>query len=341
MRPPLWQDRLRELRARHPALRWLERWGVSLASLASGLLALFLFRRGLEYFPWFLGYLLLLWMGGVLCLDARQALAERKPRVVRLVMDYTIQSMLHGLFLFLLPIFYASTTLASQNAPLVLLLAGAALLTTVDPWYRALFRRSRWIETALFWFGLFAALSVAFPLVRVQATWAPVLSGVLSVLALVPSVRRRLGGGWREATAITLVAALAMGLLVWSARGFIPPVPLHLARATFAQSVARLEPVQPVTAVTAAEVAAWGGLTAFTAVVAPAGLRQPIFHVWKRNGVEVARIGLSPVRGGPRAGFRTHSRKRDLGPDPAGRWEVEVITPSGQLIGRVGVTVTP
>jgi hypothetical protein len=330
-----------EWRRRAPALAFLERWGISLASLVSGVFALFLFRRGLEYFPWFLGYLILLWAGGVLFLEARQELANRSPRVVSLVMDYTVQTMLHGVFLFLLPIYYASTTIRSRNVVPLALLGVAVLLTTVDPWYRAVYARSRWIETALFWLGLFASLNVAFPLVRVPASWALLLSAALSIFALLPLVRRRLRATWREATAVTLLCALAGSVALWSARSWIPPVPLHLARATAARSVERLEPVQPVRAVAAAEVAAWGGLAAFTVVVAPAGLRQEIAHVWKRNGVVVGTIRLAPIRGVPSTGFRTYSRKRDLGPRPEGSWEVDVVTPFDQLIGRVRVTVTP
>ena len=41
-----------------------------------------------------------------------------------------------------------------------------------------------------------------------------------------------------------------------------------------------------------------------------------------------------PVQGGRPGGFRTCSRKTDFTPD-AGRWTVDVVTASGQLIGRL------
>ena len=43
-------------------LRWLRRWGISFASLAGGILTLFVFRRGLPHVAWIIGYLLLLWL---------------------------------------------------------------------------------------------------------------------------------------------------------------------------------------------------------------------------------------------------------------------------------------
>ena len=94
-------------------------------------------------------------------------------------------------------------------------------------------------------------------------------------------------------------------------------------------------------AVPAASVAAWGGIAAYTAVHAPAGLRQAILHVWRRDGHVVARIPLSPVQGGRAEGFRTWSRRTDLTPPIAGRYTVDVVTASGQLIGRLRFTVPP
>jgi hypothetical protein len=124
----------------------------------------------------------------------------------------------------------------------------------------------------------------------------------------------------------------------------VPPAPLFLARAVAARGVAELEPVEPVVGgvVPAATVLEWGELAAYTAVYAPAGVRQPIAHVWWRNGARLARVTLpTPVRGGRRQGFRTYSRYADLEPPVDGRYRVDVVTASGQLIGRLRFTVTP
>ena len=91
----------------------------------------------------------------------------------------------------------------------------------------------------------------------------------------------------------------------------------------------------------AATVAEWGGLAAYTAVHAPGGLQQGIAHVWTRDGVVVARIAFPPVRGGRAEGFRTWSRRTDVRHPLAGRYRVDVVTASDQLIGRLHFTVTP
>jgi len=52
-------------------------------------------------------------------------------------------------------------------------------------------------------------------------------------------------------------------------------------------------------------------------------------------------FSLSPVQGGRREGFRTFSRKTAFPDDPVGRWTVDVVTASGQLIGRLRFRVVP
>jgi hypothetical protein len=46
-------------------------------------------------------------------------------------------------------------------------------------------------------------------------------------------------------------------------------------------------------------------------------------------------VKLTPVEGGRREGYRTFSRKTGFPERPQGRWTVDVMTGSGQLIGRL------
>jgi hypothetical protein len=342
------QDRFRRLRARradllaaHPWVVALEHWGISVLSLASGVVTLVIFRRGIEYFPLFIGYLLLLWLVGVVFAEARKERAARGPKLVWRAVDYTVQTLIHGLLLFLLPVYYASTTLPSKGTVFLTLLGAAALLTTMDPWYQAVTQWAPRLEIVLFGLGLFASLNLACPLIGVEPTWGLLASGAGSMLALLPVFRRPTDASWRSASLRAGLCAIVVLALLWPLRGWIPPVPLRLTRATFSRTVTGLEPVQSVRAVSAAEVRDWGSLAVFTAVSAPAGLREPIFHVWRKNGAVLDRIPLSPVQGGVHGGFRTYSRKADLGEGPAGSWTVDVVTAHQQLIGRVRLTVTP
>jgi len=326
--------------SRRPRLSWARKWGVSLASLASGLLALFVFRRGLPNLPWIVGYLLLLWLVFAVFTELRAPLEARGRRLVLDAADYTLQTLYHNVLLFVLPSYYVSATLTAANAWFLLLLAGGALVTAVDPWYRAVVHPRRWLGHALLAFSMFATLNVALPLVGLRPFWALEGSAILCALALTPALRGS-GGSWKGAALRAAVFAGVAVAVLAPLRVWIPPAPLHLARATLAWSVSGLEPVGPLASpISAANLRELGGLAAYTAIYAPAGLREPVFHVWKKDGRAVATVPLSPVQGGRAEGFRTYSHKSDFGPSPAGRWEVDVVTEHGQLVGRLRFVVT-
>ncbi len=321
---------------------WLGRWGVSLASLLLGLATLLVFRRGLPHVGWIVGYLLLLCVLIAVVAEVRVSAETRRRRLALEALEYTIQTLCHNLLLFVLPAYYASATLTSANGAFLAAVAAGALLTAVDPWYRACVAPRAWAKHALLGLAVFAALNVALPLVRVRPILALEGAAALAALALAPVFRRGGEIPWRRAHARAAALAVVALLAAWAGRALVPPAPLFLARAAMAREVSRLEPVDERRgAVPAATVADWGGVAAYTAVHAPAGLSQAIEHVWRRDGQVVARIPLSPVQGGRAEGFRTWSRRTDLTPPLAGRYTVDVITASGQLIGRLRFTVTP
>jgi hypothetical protein len=76
-------------------------------------------------------------------------------------------------------------------------------------------------------------------------------------------------------------------------------------------------------------------LVCLTAVTAPRGLRDRLRHVWSHDGVRRSQVALE-VRGGRALGFRAWSWQRNPAP---GRWTCTVETETGQLLGRVAVTV--
>jgi hypothetical protein len=316
------------------ALSWLRRWGISLWSLAGGLLTLFVFRRELPHAHWIVGYLLLLWILIALSVQMREGFqATRAGRLALSAADYTIQTLYHGVLLFLLPAYWASTTLDSANVGFFALLALLVLLATFDPWYRAVASRLPAITDVFFFVSAFAALNVALTLVGVPPFWAMLLAAWIAVVGLAPTLRRSRRWPWLRALRMTALAGLGAASLAFAVRAWVPPAPLFVARATLARDVAEGEPLQTLGSSLRPEDVS--GLVAFTAVYAPAGLRQPIAHVWRREGRIVSVVQLSPVRGGRREGFRTYSRKIVTPPDPRGRWTVDVVTDSGQLIGRL------
>jgi len=325
--------------ARHPWAAFLWRWGVSLASLALGLATLFVFRRGLPHVAWIAGYVLLAWLVFAALALLRAALLERGRHLVLHAGEYALQTLSHNLFLFVLPSYYASATLTSVNAVFLAGLAAGAIVTAVDPWYARAVRPHPVVRAFLLALANFAALSVALPLIGVRPFWAMEGAALLAMLALAPAFA---GGSWRRAALQAGVLAVCAALLAWYGRAAIPPAPLFVARAVAARAVVDLDPVDPIDGSVPAEaVREWGQLAAYTAVYAPGGLREEIAHAWSRDGVPIARIRLSPVRGGRAEGFRTFSVTRNLGPKVDGHYRVDVVTASGQLVGRLSFTVTP
>jgi len=323
---------------------FVRRWGVSIASLVGGLLTLFVFRRELSHVRWVVGYVLLLWLLFALITQVRRTLETSEKRTARLVVtgvDYTIQTLYHGILLFLLPAYWASTTLMSRNVVVLAVLIGLALLATFDPWYRAVVHPRPWMGSVFFFACVFGALDVALPLVGVSPRYAVVLSAWCAVVALAPSLCLGRRWPWRFSLGVSACAAFLVAALAYGGRAWLPPVPLSLANRVLAWNVGSIDSLAPSTRRIKAADLRERGLVAYTAVYAPAGLEQAIRHVWLREGEVIDVVTLSPVHGGRREGFRTFSRKTAFPAEVIGRWSVDVVTDSGQLIGRLRFRVIP
>jgi len=326
------------------AVAWFAEWGVSLASLTGGAFTLFVFRRGLPNVAWIVGYLLLLWLLFAVLLEVRQPLTEsgrRSGRLVITAVDYTLQTLYHGLLLFVLPAYYASATLTSRNVFFLVLIVAMAVLATFDPWYRAIVHPRPWLGYVFFAVSIFAALNVALPLVGVPPIGALMVSAFAASIAVTPVVRRASGRSWQAALRVTVALGLVATTVAAVGRAWIPPAPLFMARAAILWDVIDLDAIEPLPSTINATEVKERGLVAYTAIYAPAGLRQSVSHVWRHEGRVIQVVGLSPVRGGRREGYRTYSRKTSFPADPVGRWSVDVVTASGQLIGRLKFRVAP
>jgi Family of unknown function (DUF5924)/Protein of unknown function (DUF2914) len=307
------------------------------ASFVGGVLTLFVFQRGLPHVSLIIGYVLLLWLLVAIVVQTQEALESSGKKVHRLVLtatEYTIQTLYHGVLLFLIPAYYAAATLTSVNAFFVGLLVVLALFATFDPWYRAVVHPRPWVRAIFFIVSLFGALNLALPLVRVPPIIALALSAWLATVGITPMVCRARGWRWSRGVLATSTLGIAVVIIVSLARVWIPPAPLFLAKATLAWNVGSVDSLEPPSRIPARELFE-RGLVAHTAIYAPAGLRQTVEHVWRREGRVVDVVKLTPVEGGRREGYRTFSRKTGFPERPEGRWTVDVMTGSGQLIGRL------
>ncbi|WP_302139074.1 DUF5924 family protein [Halomonas alkalicola] len=252
-----------------------------------------------------------------------------------------IAQMIHQETLFFsLPFLLATTVWTSGQALFTLLLIGLAVFSIVDPLYYRVADRFRWLYFAFHAQCVFLVVLVTLP-IMLQLTTGQSLKLALGAMLLfsLPSLLHLTAGqrGRRWLMMLTLLPLLAG--LAWAGRIWVPPANLWLGSAALSPAFdvetrsprgeLRLTP----------EALAGSGLYAYTAIRAPRGLREEVFHVWRQEGQEVDRIALT-IEGGREAGYRAWSRKQNFPDDPAGRWRIDVMTDSGQRIGVIRFRVT-
>ncbi len=341
---PTAEPRPRPPRGRNnPLVPFLRRWGGSIASVIGGVLTLLVFRHEVDHVRWIVGYLLLAWIISAIIAQVHRAIVAAERRVHPLFVaaaDYAIQSLHHGVLLFLLAPYWASTTLTSVNVLFFALLVGLVVLATIDPLYRAVVPPRPWLGALFFFVSTFGALNLALPLVGVPPHVALPLAAWVGTVALTSVVVHVRGWGWLRALFVTTTAGVAVAALIYAGRLAVPPAPLFVADTHLTWNFAMTDVVDPVARAIATRELRERGLVVHTAVYAPAGLTQPIRHVWRKDGKVIDDVALSPVHGGRYEGFRTFSRKTSWPADARGSWRVDVMTGAGQLVGRVSFRVT-
>ena len=245
-----------------------------------------------------------------------------------------IAQMIHQETLFFsLPFLLATTVWSSGQALFTLLLIGLAVFSIVDPLYYRVADRYRWLYLAFHAQCVFLVVLVTLP-IMLQLTTGQSLKLALGAMLIfsLPSLLHLTAQqrGRRWLMMLTLLPLLAG--LAWTGRIWVPPANLWLSSAALSPAFdvearsprgeLRLTP----------DALAGDGLYAYTAIRAPRGLKEEIFHVWRHDGEEIDRITLN-IEGGREAGYRAWSHKQNFPGDPVGRWRIDVMTDSGQRIG--------
>ena len=308
---------------------------VPLASFAMGAGSFFLVERQAQLAQWVTALMLLGWLAllfeGLLCRLLARFFGERIPQAA---VRFAAQCLHQETLFFVLPFFLATTTWLSGQAVFTGLLIAAAAASTLDPLYLNAIAGRRWLFLGFHGFTLFAALLTAGPIMLSLTTGESVAiaSAAMAVCAL-PSFNDALQAGrwWRWFLLAAL--SLALGALTWFGRYWIPPATLRATdfAITLQMDTAEREPGRSRDSFATDDLQG-DGLYAFSAIKAPRGLHQQIFHVWSHDGEVVDRIPLEIV-GGREAGYRAWSHKTVFGDDASGRWRVNVVTDDGQLIG--------
>lgn len=328
---PFWKQQLAkliELIQRHPGM-------VAIFGFASGLASFLLVERQAGLAQGLALVMLVSWLWLILENVLRQRIAqwfgfELPPPMLR----YATQMIHQESLFFVLPFFFITTTWNSGQLLFSGLLAGAALVSIIDPLYYKWLAPKRWLFLAYHTLTLFAVLLTALPIIFKLTTpqsyelalAAAVLLSFPSLFAII-TVQR----WWRGLLLVGLTLAIGAG--GWLARVWVPPATLWLTEVAVTTELDNQTraPGASIKQLSVAQLRSQG-LFAYTAINAPRGLNERIYHVWRRDGGEVERIALD-INGGRKEGYRAWTHKQNFPADAVGRWQVQVLTEAGQMIG--------
>lgn len=271
-------------------------------------------------------------------LDAEQI--EGKKAVFAKVVSFSAlvgsQSLVQLCLFFALPFYWGALSFHFGHLFFFDLLLVASALTLWDPIYEFIFK-SRIASGTLLAFASFAAFNCILPVMGLSNRVSLYSSAILTSATL-PFMLRLYGLRFENVVYRVGFNAVAIGLfptfLALGGATFIPPAPLELGDAAIGTRIEDLWVADPTKELASVP----SQLVCATAIKAPRGLKDELFHVWSKDGVEVDRVALD-VRGGRDAGFRTWSIKKRLTKAPEGDWRCAVETASGQTVGRVSVKI--
>jgi len=268
--------------------------------------------------------------------DPKRAWLARLTQLARRSSLMATQSLLQMKLFFALPFFVqaADFTEPAHDAFLLGLfgICGAALW---DPLTERWLAR-RHVATLLPGVASFVALAAVLPALglstRVSLWVAAGVGGAGAGLLLI--LHEAPGRRLRRVPYALVVGAALPAVLVLGASRMVPAAPLRLNDIEFGNQLQDHWVAQPLRGRGTAP----ARLYCATAVSSPLGVRDRLFHVWRKDGQEIVRIELD-IHGGRSAGFRTSSRIV-LGPHDAGRYHCSVETPSGQVLGSKSIRLT-
>lgn len=329
-----------------PLLQLIQRYprALALISFAMGVASFLLVNRQNRSAAIIAGILLVSWLWLMVENLVTDRLARRfnidiPPPLLRYVTQVIHQESLF----FVLPFFFVTTTWNSGQPVFIGLLGIAALTSVIDPVYYRWLAARRILFMALHTLALFAVLLTALPVILHLTTLQTYVTATIATVVLaIPTLLRDLPPGRQWQSWLQLIGVIAvLATTLWLGRYWVPPATLWLSDVHVTQSIdVESKTPGPETQRLTQSQLRDSGLYAYTAIRAPRGLAEQVFHVWVHEGKEMDRIALR-ISGGREQGYRTWSRKTVFPAEASGRWQVRVVTEGGQLIGVVRFEVTP
>ncbi|MFL6608340.1 MAG: DUF5924 family protein [Pseudomonas sp.] len=326
-------QRILELMKRYPGV-------IALGGFISGVGSFMLVDRQQSLATWITIIMLVSWLWLMLENTLTRLFTKVfKREIPQPLLRYATQMIHQESLFFVLPFFFITTTWNSSQLVFTGLLTIAALISIIDPLYYKWLAPRRWAFLALHTLTLFAALLTALPvIVHLTTDQSFKLALGIAMLLSFPSLASIFPiRTVRNALAI-LCITLGIGAAGWVLRSWVPPATLWMTEVAISTQVEDRTPGASLKQVSAAQIRS-NGLYAYTAINAPRGLDERIYHVWKFNGKEVDRIALD-IHGGRKEGYRAWTHKQNFPDNPTGKWQVRVLTENGQMIGVLRFEVT-
>ncbi|WP_339897305.1 DUF5924 family protein [uncultured Gilvimarinus sp.] len=317
-----------KLAARYPGL-------LALVGFVSGVASFFLVEREQERFAQLVSLLMLAaWVLLMLENLLKRGLSHRfGVELPDPVVKFATQMVHQESLFFVIPFFFITTAWNSGQLVFTAMLMTAAAISVIDPIYYRWLATKRWLYFFFHGFTLFAVLLTALPILLHLPTsqsyfWSLAVAVVLSFLNMV----RDFSFGWWRRTALAAALLLAAAVVGVVARPWVPPATLWLTEVAITGAIDDKvkAPTEQLKVVSVDQLQQ--GLYAYTAIHAPRGLRERIYHVWRLNGKVVDKIALD-INGGRKAGYRAWSHKLKFPPYPQGNWRIEVMTEARQVVG--------
>jgi len=234
---------------------------------------------------------------------------------------------------FVVPFFVLTTAWNSGQALFTALLIVAALISITDPIYYRWLAPRRWLYFIFHGITLFAALLTTLPLLFYLPTpksylWSLSIAAVLTCISAAHNMPIQ---KWRRylVTLLLITTTCSIGYLV---RPWIPPASLWLTQVAITDHIddESRSPNQKLKIISSDQLRK--GIYAYTAIHAPRGLNERIYHQWSRNGKKLDKIPLD-IKGGREQGYRAWSHKMNFPEEVAGHWKITVVTEANQVIG--------
>jgi hypothetical protein len=334
--PPPTEMSVRERLALVPWRKVLEQLAPAIA-LGLGILSQTYAKHTIAFAPKAVALLVVAW---ALAAGLGEWLPESKPDephhkwrdFLRKAAALVTVGLFRNVLFFLVPIWFASSTLGSVNMLAPIALAGVALFACFPNKFRQVMLERPRIRTLYCSSVLFVALV---PAAAVEMSASPRLSAALAAsLAWLASslatsrapLSTRIGR--YELGAGALIAALICAL----AAPLLPPVPVAVGASATGTGLRNHE----IEGAAARFPAGTKRVYAWFAVHVPRRYRQGIRFEWYRDGEQVRSIAGGEVVGGREGGYRTSSSTAS---PKSGSWRVDLLTDASQLIARQNFVV--